>query len=106
MKRFKDIKVGDNVFILFTEEAPGAYDVEKIKDIKCEECEGEEFTVFTTEGGRDFEVDEDTINDSVLGDPAYGDMLVFYADVEPIIGQLNFEKNSIIKAIQKLEKYK
>ena len=107
MKRFKDLKVGDKVFIYFEENGPGSYEVDAIKTIEVDEVDGDTITTFTTEGGRDFEFDDDefTIEDTVLGDPVYADSLIFYADVEPLIHQLKFEITCIEKTIKELEKY-
>ena len=104
MKKFKDLKVGDKIFIYFEENGPGSYEVDTIKTIEVEEVDGDTLTTFTTEGGRDFEVDEFTIEDVVLGVP--GDSLIFYADAEPMIRQLKFEITCIEKTIKDLEKYK
>ena len=106
MRKFKDLKVGDKIFIYFEENGPGSYEVDTIKTIEVEEVDGDTFTVFTTEGDRDFEVDEFTKEDIALGDPVYADPLIFYADVEPLIHQLKFEITCIEKTIKDLEKYK
>lgn len=106
MRKFKDLKVGDKIFIYFEENGPGSYEVDTIKTIEVEEVDGDTFTLFTTEGDRDFEVDEFTEEDVVLGDPVYADPLIFYADVEPMIRQLKFEITCIEKTIKDLEKYK